>query len=150
MTEKSAWRVFQSMQDSVLTVGTLVYAMAALDAWQVLPGGADLKLRLTALFPGAFLLATLAAVLAVAPLRRAISRHLLISYRTGFGQTVISVVGGLGLLVAVAGLMVWQAHHLAHGGTSPAGAFAGYGAGLGLLIAQAILVRRLAPDADPG
>jgi len=89
---------------------------------------------------------TLVACLALPIARRAIGRHLWISYRTGFGQSVISVIVGLGLLIGIAGLMVWQVHHLASGGTSPGGAFAGYGAGLGLLAAQAILVRTLERD----
>jgi hypothetical protein len=135
------------MQGSVLAVGLLVYAGATLDAWRVLPGGADFKWRLTVIFPGAYLALTLACVLLIPGPRRAIRRHLWISYRTGFGQSVISVIVGLGLVVAVAGLIVWQAHGLAHGGASPGGAFSGFGAGLGLLLAQVWLVRGL--EADP-
>jgi hypothetical protein len=134
------------MQDSVLAVGILVYSAAGLDAWRVLPGAAAFKWKLTVLFPGLYLGLTLAACLMIAPLRRALRRHLWISYRTGFGQTAVSVLGGLGMLVAIAGLIVWQAHGAARGGTSPGGAFSGYGAGLGLLIAQAILVRTLETD----
>ncbi len=135
------------MQASVLAVGLLVYAGAALDAWQVLPRADGMRWRLTVLFPGVYLALTLVAALAIPAARRAITKHLWISYRTGFGQSVISVVVGLGLLVALAGLIVWQVHQLAHGGTSPGGAFAGFGAGLGLLIAQVVLVRAL--EADP-
>jgi hypothetical protein len=134
------------MQASVLAVGLLVYAGAALDAWQVLPDGGSLRWKLTVLFPGAYLGLTLVGALAIPAARRAITRHLWISYRTGFGQSVISVIVGLGLLVALAGLIVWQVHRLAHGGTSPGGAFAGFGAGLGLLIAQVVLVRTLESD----
>ena len=135
------------MQVSVLAVGLLVYAGATLDAWQVLPGGDSLRWQLTILFPGAYLALTLVGALAIPVARRAIIRHLWISYRTGFGQSVISVIAGLGLLVALAGLIVWQVHRLGHGGASPGGAFAGFGAGLGLLIAQVVLVRAL--EADP-
>jgi len=135
------------MQVSVLAVGLLVYAGATLDAWQVLPGGDDLRWKLTVLFPGAYLALTLVGALAIPGVRKAITRHLWISYRTGFGQSVISVIVGLGLLVALAGLIVWQVHRLAHGGASPGGAFSGFGAGLGLLIAQVVLVRSL--EADP-
>jgi hypothetical protein len=105
-----------------------------------------MKLRLTTVFPGAYLAATLLACLSLPAARRALRRHLWVSYQTGFGQSVVSVVVGLGLLVAVAGLIVWQVHHLAGGGTSPGGAFSGYGAGLGLLAAQGILVRALERD----
>jgi hypothetical protein len=147
MDERSSWLVFRRMQASVLAVGLLVYAGAALDAWQVLPRADGMRWRLTVLFPGVYLALTLVAALAIPAARRAITKHLWISYRTGFGQSVISVVVGLGLLVALAGLIVWQVHQLAHGGTSPGGAFAGFGAGLGLLIAQVVLVRAL--EADP-
>ena len=143
MTDKAAWRVFRQMQTSVLAAGLLLYAMATLDAWQTLDLGPALKVRLTLLFPGGLMLLTLAAILAVPALRRAIRRHLWLSFNTGFGQTLISVLVGLGLIVAVAGLIVWQTHHVATGGTYPGGAFSGFGAGLGVLLAQAILVRGL-------
>ncbi len=144
---KGSWRVFRRMQDSVLAVGCLVYAAAALDAWRALTTlSAAGRTSLTLIFPGAYLAATLVGALGIPGARRAIQRHLWISYRTGFGQSVISVLSGLGLLVAVAGLIVWQVHHLARGGVSPGGAFSGYGAGLGLLGAQVILVRALQRD----
>ena len=143
MTDKAAWRVFRQMQTSVLSAGVLMYAAAALDAWQVLPLSGDQKLRLTVLFPGGLLLLTLVVALALPAARRGIRRHLWLSFKTGFGQTLISVLVGLGLIVAVAGLIVWQVHHVATGGTYPGGAFSGFGAGLGILLAQAILVRGL-------
>jgi hypothetical protein len=148
MKHKASWRLFRRMQDSVLAVGLLVYTAAALDAWRVLPGEAGPKWRLTVLFPGAYLTVTLIGVLSIPALRRMIRRHLWVSYRTGFGQSVISVLVGLGLLVAIAGLMVWQVHGLAHGGGPVGGAFSGYGAGLGLLLAQAALSRSLERDPD--
>ena len=146
MTQQASWRIFRRMQDSVLAVGLLVYAAAALDAWRALQISPPAKLQLTAVFPGAYMVVPLVASLAIPGARRAIRRHLWASYRTGFGQSAISVVVGLGLLVAIAGLIVFQVHGLAHGGTSPGGAFSGYGAGLGLLIAQVVLVRALETD----
>ncbi len=145
---KASWRIFRRMQDSVLAVGLLVDAGSIVDAWRVLPGDAAFKARLTLLFPVTYLIAVLAGSLALPAARKALKRHLWLSYRTGFGQSVVSVISGLGLLVAVAGLIVWQVHHLAAGGTSPGGAFSGYGAGLGLLLAQVILVRTLERDPD--
>ena len=146
MTQQASWRIFRRMQDSVLAVGLLVYAAAAVDAWRTLPVASALKLQLTVLFPGVYMVVTLAASLALPGFRRAIRRHLWASYRTGFGQSAVSVIVGLGLLVAIAGLIVFQVHGLARGGTSPGGAFSGYGAGLGLLIAQVVLVRALETD----
>jgi hypothetical protein len=49
----------------------------------------------------------------------------------------------------VAGFMVWQVHAAARGGRYPGGVFSGYGAGIGLLLAQAILVRRLERRGGP-
>jgi hypothetical protein len=107
-----------------------------------------LKLARTALLPGAFLIVSALGVLFVPVLRDAIVRHLWTSYRTGFGQSVISVLVGVGVLIALAGFILWQIHVAANGGRYPGGAFSGYGAGIGLLIAQAVLVRRI--EHDPG
>jgi hypothetical protein len=138
--------MFARMQNSVVVAATLIYAGAVVRAWQVLPGGADLKLQRTAVFPGLFLALSFAGALALPPVRSALTRHLWISYRTGFGQSVISVLVGMGVLVAVAGFIFWQIHTGAHGGRYPGGAFSGYAAGIGLLLAQTILVRRMERD----
>ena len=144
----NSWRVFRSMQHTTLTVAALTYAGAALEAWK-LPGAAEsLKLARTALFPGAFLVLSALGVLAVPILRAAVVRHLWTSYRTGFGQSVISVLVGYGVLIALAGVIVWKIREAAHGGSYPGGAFSGYAAGIGLLIAQSVLVRSI--ERDPG
>ena len=141
-----SWRVFRRMQNTVLAVAALTYAGAAVEAWRV-PGAAEtLKLARTVIFPGAFLALSVAGVLFVPMLRAAVVRHLWTSYRTGFGQSVISVLAGVGVLIALAGFILWQIHVAAHGGRYPGGAFSGYGAGIGLLIAQAVLVRRIEKD----
>ncbi|MEO8812345.1 MAG: hypothetical protein ABI376_05475 [Caulobacteraceae bacterium] len=140
------WRLFRRMQDSLAVAAVLIYAGCVLNAWRVLPGGEPMKLQRTLLFPGLFLALSLAAPLLIAPLGRGLSRHLWVSFRTGFGQSVISVLGGVVVLVALAGLILWQTHAAAHGGRYPGGAFSGYAAGIGLLIAQTILVRRLERD----
>jgi hypothetical protein len=134
------------MQDSILAVAGLVYSGAVIQAWRVLPGSGHLKLERTALFPGAFLALSLAASLLAPPLRAALMRHLWISYRTGFGQSVISVLGGIGVLLGMAVFVFWQIHDGAHGGRYPGGAFSGYAAGIGLLVAESILVRRIESD----
>ena len=79
-------------------------------------------------------------------LRQALMRHLWISYRTGFGQSVISVLGGVSVLLVLAGFVFWQINDAAHGGRYPGGAFSGYAAGIGLLLAESILVRRIEDD----
>ncbi|HEY7901568.1 MAG TPA: hypothetical protein VIC25_10325 [Caulobacteraceae bacterium] len=144
----SSWRLFRRMQYTLLAVAALTYLGAALEAWTVPSASQTLKLARTALFPGCFLVLSLAAVLSVPTLSRALTRHLWTSYRTGFGQSVISVLAGVGVLLALAGLIFWQIAGVAHGGRYPAGAFSGYAAGIGMLIAQALLLRRI--ETDPG
>jgi hypothetical protein len=146
MSLSRSWQTFRRMQDSILAVSGLVYSGAVVQAWRVLPGSGHLKLERTALFPGAFLALSLAAALLAPPLRAALMRHLWISYRTGFGQSVISVLGGIGVLLGMAVFVFWQIHDGAHGGRYPGSAFSGYAAGIGLLVAESILVRRIESD----
>ena len=141
-----SWRVFRRMQVTILAVAALTYAGAALEAWRLPGAGEALKLARTAVFPGVFLALSALGALFVPFLRAAVVRHLWTSYRTGFGQSVISVLAGVGVLIALAGFILWQIHAAAHGGHYPGGAFSGYGAGIGLLIAQAILVRHIEHD----
>jgi hypothetical protein len=107
-----------------------------------------LKLEAILLLPALFLLMAFSAILAVKGLRAALSRHLWISFRTGFGQSVISVLAGVGVIAAAAAFIFWRTWGAAHGGRYPTGAFSGYAAGIGLLLAQTILVRRL--EREPG
>ncbi|HEY2179793.1 MAG TPA: hypothetical protein VGH15_14570 [Caulobacteraceae bacterium] len=141
-----SWRMFRRMQHTILAVAALTYAGATLEAWRLPGAGEMLKIARTAIFPGAFLALSFVAVLFVPLLRNAVVRHLWTSYRTGFGQSVISVLAGVGVLIALAGFILWQIHVAAHGGRYPGGAFSGYAAGIGLLIAQAVLVRRIEHD----
>ena len=143
MVFRSSWRMFKSMQDSAFAVALLIYALAVLYAWRVLPGGETLKLQRTLLWPGAFFALSWLAIMATPPLRSRLSRHLWISFQTGFGQSVTSVLVGVGVIAAAAGLIFWQTHDATRGGRYPAGVFSGYGAGMGLLLAQVILVRAL-------
>jgi len=140
------WRMFRRMQDSAVAAATLIYAGAVAHAWRVLPGAVGLKAELTLVFPGVFFAMTLAACMLAPMLRGALSRHVWISFRTGFGQSVISVLAVVGVLLGAAGFIYWQTHGVASGGRYPAGVFSGYAAGIGLLLAQALLVRRLERD----
>lgn len=147
MAFNDSWRLFKRMQHTLLATAGLTYLGAALEAWRVPAVATTLKLARTAIFPGMFLLAAVAVVLGARPVRNALIRHLWTSYRTGFGQSVISVLAGVGVLIALAGFIFWQIHDARSGGRYPGGAFSGYAAGIGLLIAQAILLRRI--EADP-
>ena len=135
------------MQLTLVAVAALTYLLAALEAWAVPNVGEPLKLLRTTVFPGAFLVFSVAAMLLIPALSRMLTQHLWTSYRTGFGQSVISVLVGVGVLIILSGFIFWQINDVAHGGKYPAGAFSGYAAGIGLLIAQAVLIRRI--EADP-
>lgn len=141
-----SWRLFRRMQHTLLAVAALTYLGAALEAWRAPSAPEALKLVRTAVFPGMFLTLSVSLVLGVPALKTALLRHMWTSYVTGFGQSVISVLAGVGVLIGLAGFIFWQLHDVAHGGRFPGGAFAGYGAGIGLLIGQSVLVRRMETD----
>lgn len=146
MDYTASWRNFRRMQMSTFTAASLIYAGAVVYAWRTLPGGDDLKLQRTLLFPAVFLLLSWLVPLLIPRLRRGLSKYVWMSYVAGFGQSVISVLTGIGLLVAAAGFIYWQVGAVAHGGRYPAGVFSGYAAGIGILIAQIMLVRRMERD----
>jgi hypothetical protein len=146
MGYNASWRNFRRMQVSTLTAAVLIYAGAVLYAWRTLPGPEDLKLQRTILFPLAFMALSWGVPLAVAPLRRRLSNYVWMSYVAGFGQSVVSVLTGLGLIVAAAAFIYWQVAAVAGGGRYPAGVFSGYAAGIGILIAQVMILRRLERD----
>ncbi|HEV7158149.1 MAG TPA: hypothetical protein VGN38_07320 [Caulobacteraceae bacterium] len=148
MAFNDSWRLFRRMQHTLLATAGLTYLGAALEAWRVPSAATTLKLARLALFPGMFLLISVAVVLGARPVRNALIRHLWTSYRTGFGQSVISVLAGVGVLIALAGFIFWQIHDATRGGRYPGGAFSGYAAGIGLLIAQAVLLRRIERDPE--
>jgi hypothetical protein len=148
MAMATSWRLFRRMQHTLLAVAALTYLGAALEAWRVPNAGETLKLARTAVFPGMFLVVSVTLVLWVPSLRHALLRHLWTSYRTGFGQSVISVLAGVGVLIGLAGFIFWQIHQATHGGRYPGGAFSGFGAGIGLLIAQIILLRSIETDPE--
>ncbi|MFI4977047.1 MAG: hypothetical protein ACHP84_21145 [Caulobacterales bacterium] len=146
MTVSHPWRMFRRMQYSTFALGALIYSGAVAHAWQVLPGSQRLKLESTIEFPAIYFVLSLAIPLAVPPLRRLLSAHIWISFRTGFGQSVVSVLAVVLVLGAAAGFIFYQSADAAHGGRYPAGVFSGYAAGVGLLLAQALLVRSIERD----
>ncbi len=143
-----AWRDFKRMQDVAVIAASLIYAGAVADAFSELPGGLDLIVQRTLVWPAMFLVLSLAIPLLVGPLNRMLARYVWLSYQAGFGQTPVSVLSGVGLLAGAALFIYVQVHAAAHGGRYPAGVFSGYAAGIGILAAQAALVRVL--ERDPG
>lgn len=143
----TAWRNFKRMQASTCLFASLIYLAAVLHGWRVLPGSDGLKLAVMLAFPALYLAAAFLVPLYVAPVRRLLKRYVWMSFSAGFGQTPLSVLCGLGLLAFAAGFIYWQIHDVAEGGRYPAGVFSGYGAGIGILFAQAALV--LALEREP-
>jgi hypothetical protein len=143
MTHTHAWRAFKRTEDCACAVASLLYAAAVLHAWRVLPGDSSLKLLWILAAPSIFLALSFLAPLAIGPIRRLLARYVWMSFRAGFGQTLASVLVGLGTLAFAAVLIYLQISGVAHGGRYPAGVFAGYAAGIGVLFAQALLVRVL-------
>jgi hypothetical protein len=160
MTYTRAWRNFRRMQDCALLFACLVYLGAALHAWRILPGPTERKVLFILAFPSIFLSLCALAFVVYPPGRRLMRRYVAMSYKAGFGQTAGSILWGLGLLAFAALFIYWQIADVAKGGRYPAGVFSGYAAGIGAILAQAILVRGLerdpemrreieAPDNDP-
>jgi len=142
-----AWRVFKRMQWSAVAFGLLVYAAVALHGWQALELPDAHKRLVMVLFPAAYAALCLVVPLAAPPLRRPLKRYVWLSFAAGFGQSARSVLIALGVLAAAAGLIFFQIQGVEAGGRAPSGIFSAYGAGLGVLIAQAVLC--LALEREP-
>ncbi|WP_158912961.1 hypothetical protein [Caulobacter sp. S45] len=138
-THTPAWRRFKQMQRSTCAAASLIYAGAAVHAWRVLPGPEKLKIAVILVFPAIYALAAFVLPLQIKPVRRGLKRYVWMSFGAGFGQTPISVITGLGLLATAAVFIYLQIAGVAHGGRYPSGVFSGYGAGIGVLYAQALL-----------
>ena len=138
-----AWRNFKRMQDLTVAAAGLIYAGAVVHAIGRLPGGLDTVLRWTLLWPAVYLLASLVIPLLVPVLKRWLARYVWMSFQAGFGQTPGSIVTGVALLMGAAMFIYWQVASVAASGRYQANVFAAYAAGIGILAAQAILVRAL-------
>ena len=141
-----AWRNFRRMQDCCCLFASLIYLAAAIHAWRVLPGPSQTKLIFTVAAPLIFLSLIMLLPLVMGGLRRQLLRYVWMSFNAGFGQTVGSIISGLGLLAFAAGFIYWQIAGVAKGGRYPAGVFSGYAAGIGILYVQALMVRALERD----
>ena len=138
-----AWRNFKRMQDLTVTAASLIYVAAAIDANARLHGGLAAVLRWVVLWPAAYLGFSLAIPLLVGPIKRWLTKYVWMSFQAGFGQTPGSVLLGVTLLLG-AGLFIWEeVGRAARAGLVGANVFSAYAAGIGILAAQAILVRAL-------
>jgi hypothetical protein len=146
MGVSASWRMFRRMQYSAFAVGALIYAAGAVHAWAVLPGPPKLKLEGMALWPALYFATTLAIPLLAPPVRHVLKAHIWISFRTGFGQSVVSVLAVVFVLGTAAAFIYADTAHAARSGRFPQSAFAAYAAGLGVLLAQALLVRGIERD----
>src|ERR1700761_718143 len=143
-----AWRNFKRMQDLTVAAACLIYAAAAINALGRLPGGPAMVARWTLLWPAAFLGFSLALPLLIATVKRWLAKYVWMSFQAGFGQTPASVVVGVALLLG-AGLFIWEeVGRAARAGQMGANVFSAFASGIGILGAQAALVRALeqAPD----
>ena len=151
MAHTPAWRNFRRMQDMTVATAALIYSGAVLHAFDRLPAPARLIAQLTVVWPGIFLLFFLGVPLLVGVLRRPLVRWVWMSFKAGFGQSAGSILTGVGLLSGMALLIYWQIAAAANGGRFPVGVFSAYAAGIGILAAQAALVRVLErhPEVKP-
>jgi uncharacterized membrane protein len=148
MAHTPAWRRFRRTQDLTVAMAGLIYAGAVVHAFARLPWTRDVITERTLEYPALCLSLSLILPLAVGTLRRPLTRYVWMSFQAGFGQTLFSVVSGVLLLGGAAGFMYWQISTAVPGGRYPTGVFSAYAAGIGILAAQAALVRVLerAPD----
>ena len=138
-----AWRNFKRMQDLTVAAAGLIYSAAVVHALTRLPGGWALVLRWTLVWPACFLLASLVIPLIIPRLKAWLARYVWMSFRAGFGQTPSSIITGICLLLGAALFIYWQVASVAVTGRYQANVFSAYASGIGILAAQAILVRSL-------
>jgi hypothetical protein len=138
-----AWRAFKLTEDCACAFASLIYVAAMLHAWTVLPGDNAAKLTWTVAAPLMFLVLSFGLPLLIGRVRQLLASYVWMSFKSGFGQSPVSVLSGLGLLALAAVFVYLQVAGAAHGKTYPAGVFAAYAAGIGILFAQALLVRAL-------
>jgi hypothetical protein len=138
-----AWRNFKRMQDLTVVIAALIYAGAVVHAVGRLPGGTETVLRWTLLWPAAFFAFAFVLPLVIGPVKRWLAKYVWMSFQAGFGQTPGSVVTGLVLLMGAAMFIYWQVASVSRTGEYRANVFSAYAAGIGILAAQAVLVRAL-------
>jgi hypothetical protein len=143
-----AWKTFRRTQDLTVLIAGLIYTGAVAHAFNKLPADPQRLSQHVLIWPAGFLAAALLIPLLVGPIRRPLARYVWATWQAGFGQTVGSILGGVALLGGAAGFMYWQISGAATGGRPVVGVFCGYAAGIGILAAQAALVRVLERHPD--
>jgi hypothetical protein len=138
-----AWRNFKRMQDLTVVAASLIYAAAVVDALGRLPGGPAMVLRWSLLFPAAYLGFSMGIPLLVPVIKRWLAKYVWMSFQAGFGQTPASVVLGVALLLGFGLFIHEEVGRAARTGQVGVNVFSAYAAGIGILAAQAILVRAL-------
>ncbi|HEY2706711.1 MAG TPA: hypothetical protein VGI95_01550 [Caulobacteraceae bacterium] len=134
------------MQYTAFAAGVLIYAAAGAHAWRVLDAPSKVKLEFMALWPACYFALTLAIPLLAPPVRNILKTHIWISFRTGFGQSVVSVLAVVLVLATAAAFIYFDTARGVQSGRFPQSAFAAYAAGLGVLLAQVLLMRRIERD----
>ena len=143
MTFTRAWRNFKRMQDLTVAAAGLIYAAAVVHALGVLPGGPASALRWTLLWPALWLAGSFLVPMLTPALKRWLARYVWMSFQAGFGQTAGSILTGVALLLGAGLFIYWQVARAAESGQVGANVFSAYAAGIGILAAQAVLVRAL-------
>ena len=131
------------MHGAAAMFAVLIYAAAVLHAWRLVPAAPSVKGLFLLGFPTLYMMLVLVVTLQIQILRRVLKRYVWLSFAAGFGQSAVSVLTGLGVLALAAAFIYWQIAAAGAGGRYPAGVFSAYGAGIGILLAQALLVSAL-------
>lgn len=148
MSHIAPWRHFKQAQDGAAAAGGLIYAAAAIYAWRAMPGLQASKLQLMLLVPAGFFAVASAPPLLFAPLRRLLLQYVWASFVAGFGQSAGSFAASVALFAGAAGFIAWRVVADAAASRYPLGVLCGCAAGLGVLLAQAVLTRRLEREPD--
>jgi len=143
MAYSRAWRNFKRMQDLTVAAASLIYAAAVVHALAVLPGGQASVLRWTLAWPALWLAGSFAIPMLWPGLKRWLARYVWMSFQAGFGQTPGSILTGVALLLGAGLFIYWRVAQAAASGEVGANVFSAYAAGIGILAAQAVLVRAL-------
>lgn len=146
MTHTRAWRAFRRTEDCAVAFSLLLFLAAVIHGWGALPGDPMLKLIFLIIAPSLFMALGGLAPLMIPPFRMALQTHVWRSFRSGFGQGAVSILVGLAILGGLAALIFWQTAQAVHGAKYPAEIFSAYAAGIGVLLAQATLVRVVERD----